>query len=194
MASVITDPMVDAATETARIDDSLLLVVDVQGRLARLMHGCDDMIRAQRILIEACRLLDVPIIWAEQLPDKLGPTVDELQRPLAGLSACPKSSFGCLGDDALRERIAQSGRCQVLLCGIEAHVCVWQTASALIELDYSVHLVADAVSSRSLFNRDIGFRRMQQAGVRPSCVEMVLFELMRNADHPRFRQVSALLK
>ena len=180
--------------EHPEADNSILLVVDVQGRLARLMHESEAMIRAQRVLVEACRLLEMPVVWAEQLPDKLGATVDELQEPLAGLTPCAKSSFGCMGDETIRERIAASGRKQVLLCGIETHVCVWQTAAALLRDDYSVHLIADAVSSRSVFNRDIALRRMERAGVHLSNVEMVLFELMVDATHPKFRDVTKLLK
>ena len=131
---------------------------------------------------------------AVKVPDKLGATVDELQEPLAGLSPCAKSSFGCMGDANIRGRIEDSGRKQVLLCGIETHVCVWQTAAALLRDDYSVHLICDATSSRSVFNRDVGFRRMERAGVHMSCVEMVLFELMVDAAHPKFRDVTRLLK
>jgi len=177
-----------------QISTSVLLVVDVQGRLARLMHESDAMLRRQQVLIRGCRLLDVPVVWAEQLPDKLGPTVDELSQPLDGLAPRAKTSFGCWGDPALRAAIEAAGRRQVLLCGIEAHVCVWQTAAALIENGYSVHLVADAVSSRSARDRDIALGRMERAGAHLGSVEMVLFELMGNADHPRFREVAGLLK
>ena len=183
-----------STTEHPVLDDTVLVVVDVQGRLARLMHESDAMIHAQGVLIRACRLLDLPVVWAEQLPDKLGATVDELQEPLSGLSPCAKSSFGCMGDDTIRARIEATARKQVLLCGIETHVCVWQTAAALLRDDYSVHLIADATSSRSAFNRDIGFRRMERAGVHLSNVEMALFELMVDATHPKFRDVTKLLK
>ena len=185
---------IEYPVEHPEADNSILLVVDVQGRLARLMHESEAMIRAQRVLLEACRLLEMPVVWAEQLPDKLGATVDELQEPLAGLTPCAKSSFGCMGDETIRERIVASGRKQVLLCGIETHVCVWQTAAALLRDDYSVHLIADATSSRTAFNRDIAFRRMERAGVHLSNVEMVLFELMVDATHPKFRDVTKLLK
>jgi len=175
-------------------DNALLVLVDVQGRLARLMHESEAMIRQQGVLIEACRLLDVPIVWAEQLPDKLGPTVPELAGKLEGLTPRAKASFGCWGDETLRGAIRESGRDRVLLAGIEAHVCVWQTAAALRNESYQVHLVCDAVSSRSAFNREIAFRRMAAAGVHLSNVEMVLFELMGDARHPRFRDVTRLLK
>ncbi len=178
-------------------DRSQLIVVDVQGRLARLMHESDTMLRAQRILIQACRLLEVPVTWAEQLPEKLGKTVDELQEPLAGLTPHAKSSFGCLGDETLREAILAGDneeRDQVLLCGIETHVCVWQTAAALLREGRSVHVIADAVSSRAVVNRDTGIKRLADAGARISNVEMALFELMVDATHPRFREVTKLLK
>ena len=181
-------------TRHPALDNTLLLIVDVQGKLARLMDESEAMIRQQQILIAGCRLLDVPIVWAEQLPDKLGATVPELADKLSGLSALAKSSFGCCGDEALMAAIRASGRKQVLLCGIEAHVCVWQTAAALIGLGYEVHLACDAVSSRSPVNREIAFRRMDRAGVCLSSVEMMLFELMQNAEHSRFRDVAALLK
>lgn len=186
--------MSNPAIEHPDSNDSVLVVVDVQGRLARLMHESDAMIRAQATLIRACRLLGIPVVWAEQLPEKLGSTVDELQEPLSGLEPCAKSSFGCMGDETLRERIEAGGRKQVLLCGIETHVCVWQTAAALLRDGYSVHLIADATSSRSAFNRDIAFRRMERAGVQLSNVEMVLFELMVDAGHEKFREVTKLLK
>ena len=194
MSPIAITSAITSAIEHPRIESSLLLVVDVQGRLARLMHESESMIRQLAILIRGCRLLEVPLLWAEQLPDKLGPTVEELQAPLAGLSPMSKSSFGCCGDPPLMAALEDSGRTQILLCGIEAHVCVWQTAAALLQSGRSVHLAADAVSSRSAFNRDIAFRRMERAGVHLSNVEMLLFELMRNANHPRFREVTALLK
>lgn len=177
-----------------RPESAVLLLVDVQGKLARIMHDSEGMIARQRILIEGCRLLDVPVIWAEQVPDKLGPTVPELAEKLEGCSALGKTSFGCWGDAALRQALEDSGRNQVLLAGIEAHVCVWQTAAALRQAGHEVHAIADAISSRSPFNREIAFQRMAAAGVHLSNVEMVLFELMESAAHPRFRNISRLLR
>ncbi len=186
--------LMQANADHPNCDNSALLLVDVQGRLAGLMHESEAMIRQQGILIDACRLLELPIIWAEQRPDKLGPTVPELTERLDGLTPCAKDSFGCWDDAVLRQAIVDSGRRQILLCGIEAHVCVWQTAAALRREQFQVHLIADAVSSRSAFNRDLALRRMQSIGVHLSVVEMVLFELMGNSSHPRFRDISRLLK
>lgn len=181
-------------TSHPQIDQALLLVVDVQGKLARLMHESEAMIRQQQILVSACRLLEVPIVWAEQLPAKLGPTVPELAARLDGLAPLAKASFGCCADPELSAAIARSHRRQVLLCGIEAHVCVWQTAAVLLRQEYAVHVICDAISARSASNRDIAFQRMAAAGACLSNVEMALFELMQTARHPRFREVTALLK
>lgn len=178
-------------------DNSLLMVVDVQGRLSTLVEDSATMIARQRILIQGCRLLDVPIVWAEQLPDKLGPTTAELTEVLDGLSPHIKSSFGCCGDPGIHsalESFAEAGRSHILLCGIEAHVCVWQTARDLLHQGYSVDLITDGVSSRRSSDRQVGIERMLNAGAQPSSVEMALFDLMGDATHAKFRDVSRLLK
>jgi nicotinamidase-related amidase len=174
--------------------EALLLVVDVQGKLARLVHDSDAVIKRLQILVEGCQILGVPTIWAEQLPEKLGTTVPELTAKLGGLTPHIKSSFGCCEDSQLYDAIRSTERRQVILCGIETHVCVWQTAVVLLGDDFQVHLIADATSSRSMANRDIAINRMVQEGVHLSCVEMALFEMMRDAEHPQFRAVTKLLK
>lgn len=182
------------ALDRLKIENSLLIVVDVQGKLARLIHQSEELIRQVGILIEGCRHLDVPIVWAEQLPEKLGPTVPELAEKLHGLTPLTKSSFGCCEDDRLASEIRERRRWQVLLCGIEAHVCVWQTACSLLRDGFQVHVIADAISSRAAENRQVGIQRMLAAGAQISCVEMALFELMASANHPKFRDVARLLK
>lgn len=184
----------NSALERLKVENALLIVVDVQGKLARLMQQSDEVIRQIGILVDGCRLLDVPIVWAEQLPEKLGPTVAELTEKLGGLSPLTKSSFGCCEDDQLMATIRDSRRWQVLLCGIETHVCVWQTACSLLRVGFQVHVMADGVSSRTSINRETGIQRMLAAGAQISCVEMALFELMGNANHPKFREVAKLLK
>lgn len=180
--------------EKLSIEKSLLLVVDVQGKLARMMDQSDAVIAQLSILIEGCRILGLPVIWAEQLPEKLGATVPELVAKLDGLTPVAKSSFGCCGDAELYQSIQNTGHSQILLCGIESHVCVWQTARVLLNDQFQVHLICDAISSRSARNREIGIERMAMAGAALSCTEMALFELMEDAQHPKFREVTRLLK
>jgi|694.fasta_scaffold07892_11 nicotinamidase-related amidase len=188
--------MVIAVSQVNRLDcnDALLVVVDVQGKLARMMADSESVIRQVQILIQGCRILELPIVWAEQLPDKLGATLPQVAECLSGLQPIAKSSFGCCGDADIYSAIRASGRKQVILCGIEAHVCVWQTAAVLLNDGYQVYLAADAVSSRAALNREIAFRRMVASGVHLTCVEMSLFELMLDAKHPKFRDVTRLLK
>lgn len=182
------------AIELLKPDHVALLVVDVQGRLARLVHDSEAMIRNQQILIEGCRALDVPVIWTEQVPDKLGATVGELKEKLEGIPLCTKTSFSCYGDPVVKAAIAETGRGQVILCGIETHVCVWQTAAQMKSAGYEVFVAADAVGSHNPYNKEIGLKRMAAEGIRLSNVEMALFELMVDATHPRFREITALLK
>jgi nicotinamidase-related amidase len=186
--------MINKNLQRLKLEEALLLVVDVQAKLAGLMHDADRLIHQLGILIDACKILQVPIVWAEQLPEKLGSTLPALAEKLTGVSAIPKSSFGCCGDQRLSQAIVGHGRSQIILCGIEAHVCIWQTATELLEQGYHVHLACDAVSSRSPENRQIALQRMQAAGAQLSNVEMAIFELMQNAHHPCFREVVKLFK
>ncbi len=175
-------------------DNSVLVLVDVQGKLAGLMHESDAMIRQQRLLIQACQQLNVPIVWAEQVPHKLGPTVDALAELLTNQKPIEKVSFGCCEQRDLMAAIDAHTPRHVLLAGIETHVCVWQTAASLLAKGFAVHAIEDAMSSRHSANKAVGLRRMQQAGACASSVEMVLFELMGSAEHPDFRVISGLIK
>ena len=182
------------AFEHPHPDNSVLLLVDVQGKLARLMHESQAMIAQQKLLIEACQVLSVPIVWAEQLPDKLGSTVEELQAVLTDHQPITKSSFGCCQNPELMAAIEKQAPKHIVLAGIEAHVCVWQTAASLVSRGFSVHAIEDAISAREANNKQVGLTRMRLAGVKTSCVEMVLFELMGGATHPQFRTISGLIK
>jgi nicotinamidase-related amidase len=140
------------------------------------------------------RRLGIPILWCEQVPRALGPTVPEVACHLEGLTPLPKSTFSCWGDSAFRREIQALGRKQVLLCGIEAHICVFQTARDLRHHGFGVHVLSDAVSSRSVDDRDLALCRMEQEGVRLCGLEMVLFDLLKDAKHPEFKAISRLIK
>jgi nicotinamidase-related amidase len=174
--------------------DCCLVVVDVQGKLAGLMHDKDNLFKNIRILIQSAKILDIPILWCQQVPAALGPTVPEIAELLGGCEPINKSSFSCCGCEEFNSKLEELGRKQVLLCGIETHVCVYQTAVELIERDYEVDVIADAVSSRTSDNKQIGLNRMAEEGARISCTEMALFEILRTADHPQFRQIAKLVK
>jgi len=176
------------------IPDCCLTVVDVQGKLAQLMVDRDSLFQNIRILIQGARLLEIPILWCQQAPEALGPTVPEIAELLTGLEPTNKTSFSCCGDERFTAELNALGKEQVLLCGIETHVCIYQTAMDLVEGGLGVTVVADAVSSRTEQNRQIALTRLAAEGAGISSTEMVLFELLRTAKHPQFRPIAKLVK
>jgi len=175
-------------------DQTVLVVVDIQDKLWPHMQDQEDLLQQALRMVHGVRALDLPVLWTEQYPEGLGPTVPPLQEALQGLTPISKRSFSCCGESAFRDHLERLGRRQVLLCGIETHVCVYQTAMDLCDRDYTVQIVADAVSSRSARNRDIGFRRCEAAGATLTGVETALLELVRRAEGPLFKQVLKLIK
>jgi len=171
-----------------------LVVVDVQGKLAQLMHAGEVLFKNIQILIQAAKILNIPILWCQQCPAALGPTVPEIAELLGGNEPINKSTFSCCGDEAFNAKLNKLARNQVLLCGIETHVCIYQTAVDLLARGFHVDVPADAVSSRTLDNKQIAIRRMAGRGVNITSVEMALFELLRTAEHPKFRQIAKLIK
>lgn len=171
-----------------------LVIVDVQGKLARLMYEKERLFKNIQILIKAVKILDIPILWAQQAPEALGQTVAEIAELLGDIKPINKSSFSCCGEADFDNKLAVLGRKQVILCGIEAHVCIYQTAADLLGRGYEVDVIGDAVSSRTPESRDIGLERIAAAGGRVGCTEMVLFELLRTSEHPKFREIARLVK
>jgi len=174
---------------------AVLVVVDVQGKLAQIMHEKEALFENLVRLVKGAQVLGVPVIWMEQNPTKLGPTVPELAAAMpAGLAPIPKMSFGCCGEPRFMEKLASIGRRQVLLCGIEAHICVYQTALDLLSAGYETHVLADCVSSRVPRNRDISLMRMQAEGAKLATAEMVLYELLETAENPKFKELLQVIK
>jgi nicotinamidase-related amidase len=175
-------------------EQAVLVVVDVQGRLASLMYQKDEFFKNVTRMIEAAKVLGIPILWNEQLPDKLGATVPEIAAALSPRTPLAKSTFSCCGNDTFLSSLKTLRRKQVLLVGMETHVCVYQTALDLIPLGFEVHLVADAVSSRSLDNRQIGIAAIRDMGACITSVEMCLFEMLRVAQGDEFRRIIQIVK
>ena len=166
------------------IQKCCLVVVDVQGKLAGLMYGREGLFKNIQILIEAAKILNIPIIWSQQQPKAIGVTVPRIANLLAGNEPIDKASFSCCGEEKFNDRLSALGRRQVLLCGIEAHVCIYQTAVDLRNKGYHVSVVVDAVSSRTLQNKQTAIDRMKTIGANISSTEMALFELLKTAEHP----------
>ncbi len=176
------------------IPDCCLVVVDVQGKLAQLMTDKDALFKNIQILIQAAKILEIPILWCQQAPEALGPTVPEIAALLTGIEPINKVSFSCCGEEKFSAELNSLAREQVLLCGIETHVCIYQTAMDLMEGGLEVTILADAVSSRTEQNRQIALARLAAEGAHVSSTEMALFELLKTAKHPQFKQVAKLVK
>jgi nicotinamidase-related amidase len=176
------------------IENCLLVVVDVQGKLSALMDEREALFKNIQILIKAAKILDIPILWCQQCPDALGPTVPQIAELLADIQPINKTSFSCCGDAQFISKLNSINRPQILLSGIETHVCIYQTAVDLREKGFTVNVIADAVSSRTLDNKQIAISKMQAAGINIYSTEMALFELLKTANHPHFKQIAKLVK
>lgn len=173
---------------------TVLVVVDVQGKLADIVHESDLVIRNVRTLIEGARLLEIPVVVTEQYPKGLGPTIPAVAELLEGAFLTEKHTFSCCGNHDFNTHMMTLHRQDVLLCGIETHVCVYQTARDLIDDGYTVHVVTDAVSSRTPANRQLGIDRMLAMGAIATGTEMALFELLRESGTDVFKAISKLVR
>jgi len=174
------------------VTDTALLVIDVQEKLVPKIVEKDRLIRNTAFLIDVFRALEMPVFATEQYPKGLGPTVPELAQRLP--ERLDKVVFSCAAIPRLIESLQRQGRPKVVLTGMETHVCVLNTALDLLTLGFRVYLAADAISSRSRFDDEIAFRRLEQAGAILTTVEMVAFETTHSSAHPAFKQISQLVR
>jgi nicotinamidase-related amidase len=171
-----------------------LLVIDVQGNLARGVGNANQFASKVNQLIRAAQIMSLPIICMEQMPHKLGATIDEVKQLLGDTKVYTKSTFDGLKNPDIEDAIANASCSHWLVCGIEAHVCVYQTVVGLLDYSYTVEVVSDAVSSRDQGNKNLAISRMQQAGAKITSVEMALFELIGDADTHLFKQILPIIK
>ncbi len=172
-----------------KASDSLLLVVDVQERLTPHVHEHDRVIENCEWLIGVAGVVGVPVFATEHYPEGIGHTVPRLREQLAADAILRKDHFSCVSESSCNERIEQAGRTQIVVAGIEAHVCVMQSAIELKETGKSVFLVADAVSSRTPDDAGLAIERMRRNGIEIVTREMVLFEWAHRGATEQFRQL-----
>ena len=190
--------MTSSLTENlCHAEQSQLLIIDIQERLASAMPEkvIDKVIKNNNILLQAASELGIPVIHSEQYPQGLGNTVSAMAKNLpANSQSVTKTSFSCSGSEEFNNLVSQHNRKQIIISGMEVHVCVLQTALQLHSQGFLVFVVADAVCSRSKFNYKNALERLRQAGIIISNVESVLFEWLRDASHPQFKSISRLIK
>jgi len=177
-----------------KIENTTLLIVDIQGNLAHLMHGKEILFKNVQKLIKGIQILGIPILWVEQNPQGLGPTIPEIADILSNIQPISKMSFSSCRNDDFLQALNALNRNQVLVAGIEAHVCVYQTAADIVDIGYEVQVVTDAISSRSVENKEIGLQRMRDSGVSLTSVETALFELLKVAEGEQFKEILKIMK
>lgn len=175
-------------------DKAVLVVIDMQGKLAQSMYCKEQLFENVQKIIKGAQVLGLPLLLTEQNPKGLGPTISEIADLVPGVRRIPKLSFSCCGDESFSKELSGLQRRQVLLSGIEAHVCLYQTTVDLVGSGYEVHVLADAVSSRTADNKAIGLQKMRDAGASITSVETALFELLRAAEGPAFKQIISIVK
>ena len=178
----------------ARREDSVLALVDCQDRLWKVIHDRDALERSCRILLQGARLLDIPILVTEQYAKGLGPTIPGIRELLGEARVIGKSAFSSAGEPAFIEALEALERGTLVVAGIEAHICVAQTALDGLAWGYKVHVVSDAVGTRDPANREVGLGRMRDQGAVVTSVESVLFDWMGSCEDPVFKQVQELIK
>ena len=176
------------------LENTALLVIDVQGKLAHLMNEKETLFNNLQKLIKGAQVLELPILWTEQRPEKIGPTISEVARLLPNIKLISKMSFSCCGNEKFMQEIKDLGRKQILIAGIETHVCVYQTAMDLVNLGYEVQVITDAVSSRTPQNKEIGFERIKAVGASLTGTETALFELLKVGEGTKFKEILGVIK
>lgn len=171
-----------------------LVIVDVQGKLAAMVDKSEDLLANIQTLIQACNILKLPIILLEQNPQGLGKTVPQLKQLLPDHVAFEKHTFNACANGGFMNAISESSIQQWLVCGIEAHICVYQTALGLVSSGYEVEVVSDCVSSRSNTHVDLALNKLQNNGVNLTSLEMCIYELIKDSRQAEFKAILPLIK
>jgi nicotinamidase-related amidase len=175
-------------------DRSVLVVIDVQEKLSAVMHEQDALIENAVKAVAGAKILGLPIIRTEQNPKGLGETIPKIAELLSDVPSVTKLSFSCCGEPNFMNQLAALNRRQVLVLGIESHVCVYQTVADLLEEGYETQVIADAISSRTLENKTIGLERCKELGASITSAETALFELLKKAEGDKFKQMLKIVK
>lgn len=172
-------------------NNCVLVAIDFQEKLVNMLQKDDAAVKMDKLLT-ASNILGIPTIITEQYPQGLGKTLATFDTSNATI--IEKTSFSAMQEESFKAAIAQTGKKQIIIGGIETHICVHQTVSDLIDAGYEVYVVKDACASRNTYEFKQGIEAMKQNGAKITCLEIVLFELLRSSKHPNFKPIQALIK
>lgn len=175
-------------------EKTAFVLIDVQGKLVEIVYESEKMIKNLKTLIEALKILEIPIIWLEQYPEGLGKTTPDIAELLTGYAPIRKMTFDACKNEQFMKALRATGKTQMLVAGIEAHICVWQTACGLKKLGYHVEVAKNAISSRRLEDKEIGLEKMRSAGIIITGVETAIYELLEAAGTEQFKKILRLVK
>jgi len=176
------------------IDNAALLVIDVQERLFRAMYEKETLAANLEKLLKGARVLGLPLLVTEQYPRGLGQTIPGIAALIGDVKPVEKMCFSCFSEAGFLDKLNALKRRQILVTGIEAHVCVYQTAADMLSNSFEVQVVADCVSSRTNQNRKLALKKMGGMGIGMTSVEMALFELLKTAQSEHFKEISNIVK
>lgn len=177
-----------------KADNAAFVVVDMQEKLFKAIKDKDDLLENMVKMVKGAKVLGLPIVVTEQNPKGLGPTLSPLTDELQGVEPVTKFSFSCCGEPRFMEEIKKLEGRTILIGGIETHVCVYQTVRDLVNLGFTVQVVADCVSSRTKFNRAMGEEKCKEVGATLTTVETALFEMLEVAEGAKFKQMLKVVK
>ena len=177
-----------------RRGESMLLVVDFQEKLLAAFKEPGKIVQSCAKLIKFSKIMGLPIVWTEQYPKGLGATVDEIKAELSDLEPVEKLTFSCFGEPRFAESLSSHEAKQIMVCGIETHICVEQTVLDAIACGYQAHVITDACASRNKTDHKAGLRKMENAGAVSTCVEAAMYEILERSDAAEFRDVLQLVK
>lgn len=178
-------------------EDSILVIIDIQEKLVKMLKDeiGEGVVKKASALTQAAKIIGIPTILTEQYPKGLGQTVEAVKANAAeGTQVIEKSAFSALAEESFGKILKDSGRKQVVICGIEAHICVHQTAAELLEEGYEVFVAKDACASRNKYEFKAGMERMKDNGAKISCLEIILFEWLKSSRCQHFKEVQAIIK
>jgi nicotinamidase-related amidase len=175
-------------------ENTILLVIDMQEKLTRVMADKEQLIINLQKLIKGAIALGIPVVLTEQYPQGLGATIPDVITLLPEAKPLAKMSFSCCGDIEIMQTLKNLKPTQVLVAGIETHVCVYQTAADLVKQGFEVHVVVDCVASRTPDNKKVAVHKMRDMGVQVTSVETALFELLKTAENKNFKEISKIVK
>ena len=176
------------------IENTLMVAVDLQERIMPSIANNEEIARKTEILMRGCTLLNIPLLVTQQYTKGLGDTLANLKNAIPDFAHIEKMTFSCFRDDGFRKKLEGFSVKNILVAGVEAHICVQQTVLDLLESGYNVFVSVDCIGSR--YEKDLRYseKRMQQAGAVLTTVESVLFGFLDRADHPKRKEISSLVK